>query len=205
MKPVMLIGTSARRRREIAESHFSRRYHMEYLSPGIDEKEIRSDDPYELTHRIAEAKMDALLTRVQDNSSLVGKIQSVDGAVAITFDQVVFWNGQIREKPESREEAIRFIKDYSASQLSTVQSTCVYSFTLRKRLSQATHTTTYYETLSEDDILRVVAQGDCLHSAGAFVVENADMKKHMIKIDPGTEEEVQGFSASTVEHLLSQL
>jgi len=50
---------------------------FEIVSPDIDEKAIRRDDPRELVEAIAQAKMDAVL-------------QKIDGdAIVITSDQVL--------------------------------------------------------------------------------------------------------------------
>ena len=78
-------------------------YKFTTMSPDIDEKAIRYNwryyftvltlfrdpDPTKLTLMIANAKADALLSKVTEPSIL------------ITSDQVIVCNGVIREKPES--------------------------------------------------------------------------------------------------------
>lgn len=205
MKPLLILGTSAPHRRSIAVQHLGDEYDIISISPDIDEKEFRSTDAYELTRHIAEDKMLAVLEKVKLNPSLLHDVSARAGSVAVTFDQVVVWKGEIREKPSSAEEAYRFIKSYSNSSLDTVQTTAVHSFALGKTLTESNKTTTYYNDLCAEDIHRVVSRGVCLHTAGAFVVEDADMAKNMESIDPGSQEEVQGFCISAVRSLLAKL
>ncbi|EPY25237.1 septum formation protein [Strigomonas culicis] len=218
MKPLMIIGTSATRRREIAMLHFGDAYELVFVSPDIDEKALRDSDPYKLTEVIARAKMDAVLDQVRGGESEgTAKRPQVDGkdlavclqerrrCVAVTFDQVVVWRGEIREKPESKEESLHFLATYSNSSLDTVQTTCLYDFDTQKWVTVPTKTTTYYRELTPERIQRVADKGHVMHAAGGFTVEDADMLACMIKIEPGTQEEVQGFSVAAVSHLLKEV
>ena len=56
------------------------------ISPDIDEKAIREADPEKLVLAIAHAKADAVSAQVKEPS------------IVIASDQVVVWNGQIRER-----------------------------------------------------------------------------------------------------------
>jgi septum formation protein len=204
-KPVMVVGTSASRRREIAKAHFGDVYDLVYLSPDIDEKQFRSNDPYSLTSLIAHGKMAALREKIIEDAAFQARIAQHPDSVAVTFDQVVYYHNEIREKPTSREEALSFIKSYSNDELGTVMTTVLYSFAKDLLVSKANTTLTSYREIPEDAIARVVERGQCLHTAGAFVVEDVDMQKSEIKIDPGTQEEVCGFSEKSVHALLEEL
>ena len=57
------------------------------MSTDIDEKAIRSDDPEQLTLLIANTKASAL------------EKQIAEPAILVTADQVVVFDGQIREEP----------------------------------------------------------------------------------------------------------
>ncbi|KPA84627.1 hypothetical protein ABB37_01149 [Leptomonas pyrrhocoris] len=204
-KPIMVVGTSAPRRREIAQTHFGDAFDLEYLSPDIDEKQFRSADPFSLTSLIAHGKMAALREKIAEDADLQARLAQRPGSVAVTFDQVVYYHNEIREKPESLEEAIAFIRSYSNNQLGTVMTTVLYSFAQDRMLSMPNTTLTFYREIPADAIARVVERGQCFHTAGAFVVEDADMKKSEVKIEPGTEEEVCGFSENSVRALLDDV
>ena len=90
----LILGSSSQFRRAVMDELG---FEYEVMAPEIDEKAIRIDDPDALVLAIAHAKADALVGAVEGE------------ALIITSDQVVVWNGQIREKPQDREEAKRFI------------------------------------------------------------------------------------------------
>ncbi|KPI90862.1 hypothetical protein ABL78_0095 [Leptomonas seymouri] len=201
-RPIMVVGTSAPNRREIAAAHFGATYDLVFLSPDIDEKQFRSPDPFALTSTIAHGKMAALREKIAVDADLRDRVAQHTDSVALTFDQVVYYNNDIREKPESRAEAIAFIRSYSNHHLGTVMTTVLYSFAKDRTLSMPNTTLTFYRAIPEDAIMRVVERGQCFHAAGAFVVEDEDMRRSEIKIDPGTQEEVRGFSEMSVRTLL---
>ncbi|KAG5496165.1 hypothetical protein JKF63_02466 [Porcisia hertigi] len=203
--PIMVVGTSSPRRREIAQRHFGVAFDLVFVSPDIDEKQIRHSDPFSLTRAIAQAKMEELRAKVARDKALQDSIAQRPGSVAVTFDQVVDYHGEIREKPESQAQAVAFIKSYSKDQLSTVMTTVLYDFDLKREVSMPNTTVTFYGEIPDEAIARVVERGDCLHTAGAFVVEDADMKRSEIKIDPGTEEDVCGFCNKSVLALLAAI
>ncbi|KAL7699982.1 Maf-like protein [Lotmaria passim] len=204
-KPIMVVGTSSLRRREISKTHFGDTYELVYLSPDIDEKRFRSSDPFELTSMIAHAKMAALREKIAEDTDQQARILQRPGSVAVTFDQVVYYHNEIREKPESKEEAIAFIKSYSNDELGTVMTTVLYSFDKDKLLSMPNTTLTFYREIPDDAIARVVERGQCFHTAGAFVVEDVDMHKSEVKIEPGTKEDVCGFCEKSVHTLLDDV
>lgn len=111
----------------------------------------------------------------------------------------------IREKPASPEEALFFIMSYACRSVYTVQCTVLYCFDSAIRShAENTTATRYGDGLTADVAARMVSRGTCLHTAGALVVEDADMQACMKQIYMGTEEEVRGFSARTLHALLGQ-
>jgi len=91
MKKVILGSSSENRRKLLPFACFE--------SPNIDEKAIRCDDPYTLPLEIAKAKAKALF-REED-------------AILITSDQIVLFDGSVREKPDGIQQAREFIESYS--------------------------------------------------------------------------------------------
>jgi septum formation protein len=79
------------------------------------EKAIRCEDPLQLPILIAIAKASALLLRYTDNMP----------RVIITCDQVVLFEGKIREKPVDDIEASYFLSSYSDKNVSTVSALCI--------------------------------------------------------------------------------
>ncbi|KAG5494646.1 hypothetical protein JIQ42_02261 [Leishmania sp. Namibia] len=201
----MVVGTSAPRRREIAQRHFGAAYDLVCLSPDIDERQIRDSDPYALTRKIAHAKMKELRAKVARDAELQRCIDQRPGSVAVTFDQVVTYHGEIREKPESKEQAVSFIMSYSNDHLGTVMTTVLYDFETGRQVSMPNTTLTSYGEIPDKTVACVVERGTCMHTAGGFVVEDEDMKRCEVGIIIGTEEEVCGFCEKSVRALLTDV
>ncbi|KAK7199708.1 Maf-like protein [Novymonas esmeraldas] len=203
--PIMVVGTGSAGRRAAAALHFSSSYELVYVSPDIDEKQIRHVDPFILTSAIAHAKMAELRAKVAQDTELQDRIARRQGSVAVTFDQVVYFHGEIREKPESVEEATAFIRSYSNNELDTVMTTVLHDFDTHVEASMPNTTRTFYREIPEEAIARVVQRASCLHNAGGFSVSDVDMKSSEIKIEPGTEEDVRGFCAASVRLLMAKV
>eukprot|EP00798_Chlamydomonas_sp_ICE-L_P025063 gene25063-10715_t len=116
-KPNIILGTASKSRRAIFDE-LSAQFQLTYSvqTADIDEKAIRYPDPSKLVLALGEAKRDAIIAK---------QSKKVPGSYLITCDQVVVWEGLIREKPESEEECRTFIEGYYQSPASTVGSTVV--------------------------------------------------------------------------------
>ncbi|CAB4287668.1 unnamed protein product [Prunus armeniaca] len=102
---IILGSASMARRKILAEMG----YEFTILTADIDEKSIRMDKPEELVMVLAEAKADAIISRLQSTSQ---PDEDAHATLLITADTVVVYEGIIREKPSSKEEAWNFIKGY---------------------------------------------------------------------------------------------
>ena len=93
---------------------------FDVVVPDIDEKAIGRrgfDSPTHLVRRIAIAKADAIQRECE---------KSHPHAVLLTGDQVVLFEGAIREKPRDRAEAREFIEGYSRSPVGTAGAICLH-------------------------------------------------------------------------------
>nr|KJB29568.1 hypothetical protein B456_005G107900 [Gossypium raimondii] len=114
----IILGSSSLPRRKILTEMG---YEFTLMSADIDEKGIRKEKPEELVMALAEAKADAILQRLP-----VGDyVKEAEPTLLITSDQVVVYEGVIREKPANEEEAHQFIKGYSGGHAATVGSVLV--------------------------------------------------------------------------------
>ncbi|CAI0436176.1 unnamed protein product [Linum tenue] len=126
-------------------------YQFTVMTADIDEKAIRKEKPEELVMALAEAKADAIVAKLQSINNLekiaeaetsvlvaadtaeailerlpIGDYaQRAEPTLLITTDQVVVYDGAIREKPSNEEEARQFMKDYSGGHAATVGSVVV--------------------------------------------------------------------------------
>ncbi|KAG2724854.1 hypothetical protein I3760_01G037700 [Carya illinoinensis] len=101
-----------------------------FTSADIDEKVIRREKPADLVMALAEAKADAIVSRLKSTAQFEVEAHST---LLITADTVVVYEGIIREKPSSKEEAREFIKGYSGGQAEVVGSVLVTNLKTGKR------------------------------------------------------------------------
>ena len=114
----LILGTSSIFRRKMFREHFQDFILQEanfeqFITPDIDEKAIRHDDPAKLCQMIAEAKCEAIL---KNHAEKLPK-----DSIILTFDQVVQCNGQLREKPVDKDQATS--KQRGASSSRTPENT----------------------------------------------------------------------------------
>jgi len=180
----------------------------------IDEKALgdRTENapPKELVLLLANAKMDRLVTELEENKP--DDLPQNNGEfVVLTGDQVVTCGGKILEKPESVEEAKEFVKSYASSPPSTVGSVVLYHHPSGTRVDGVDTATIHFnpETLKGDGsstlIDSLIEQGEPVMScAGGLMIEHPLTRQHVDKID-GTEDSVMGLSKDLVLRLLQEL
>ena len=116
----IVLGSSSSSRRQIMEML---QWPFEVMIPDIDEKAIRCDDHMKLPLLIAKAKADAIWERI--SSAAPPDNQPTAPFILITSDQVVYYNGEIREKPVNEEKARLFLSSYSGRAVSTISAVVV--------------------------------------------------------------------------------
>ena len=116
----IVLGSSSSSRRQIMEML---QWPFEVMVPDIDEKSIRCDDHMKLPLLIAKAKAEAIWERI--SSSAPPDDQPTEPFILITSDQIVYYNGEVREKPVSEEEASLFLSSYSGRAVSTISAVVV--------------------------------------------------------------------------------
>src|SRR3989338_3371662 len=114
----IILGSQSKGRKKILEEMG---YDFEVIPPNIDEKSIRMDDPVKLAMALANAKADAVILQITNDSLL------------ITSDTVVIWRGSIREKPENEKEAREFLTSYTLDPAETVTAVVVVNSSNGKR------------------------------------------------------------------------
>ncbi|KAI5684194.1 hypothetical protein M9H77_05422 [Catharanthus roseus] len=119
----LILGSSSIARRQILSEMG---YDFTIMTADIDEKSIRKEKPEELVMALAEAKADAIMSRLKGSTDLK---KSEKPVLLLTADTVVVYQGIIREKPSSKEEARKFIKDYSGGHTAVVGSVVITNLT----------------------------------------------------------------------------
>lgn len=139
---------------------------FESMSPDIDEKAIRDHDPETLTLRIAHAKADALIPNI------------AGPALLVTADQVIVFEGEIREKPLSKEQARDFIRSYAQKLVEVVNGVVVTNTATGKRAEGTDKASVTYKASLATVVDEIIENSLAMQAAGALVVENHIMRAH---------------------------
>ncbi|XP_042452774.1 7-methyl-GTP pyrophosphatase-like isoform X1 [Zingiber officinale] len=176
------------------------RFHHHGQSADIDEKEIRMEKPEELVMALAEAKADAIISKLRSN----GFNEQDDGpTLLITADQVVVHGGMIREKPSSPEEAHEFIKGYSQGHASTVGSVLVTNLKTGVRKGGCDKSEIYFHKIPDNVIANLIEEGDVLYVAGGLMVEHP-LTSPFVEAIVGTIDSVMGLPKALTKKLIDE-
>jgi septum formation protein len=193
---IILGSSSAARRKILSEMG----YQFTLMSADIDEKSIRKDTPEELVMALAEAKAEAILQRLPVGDYL----KDAEPTLLITSDQVVVYEGVIREKPSSKEEARQFLKDYSGRQAATVGSVLVTNLKTGLRKGGSDRVDIYFNEIPDEIIEKLVDEGITLYVAGGLIIEHPLIFPYVKEV-VGTTDSVMGLPKDLTEKLLKEV
>ncbi len=164
-------------------------YPFTVMHASIDEKLIRSDDYHELPILIARAKARALLPQI------------TEPALLITADLVVLCNGELREKPESYDQAKTYLESYSHNVAKTVSAVVVTNIVTGIQQEGIDCTAVYFNEIPDLAIQQMLDQGAVMHTAGALIIEDPLVAPHVQKIE-GDLDSVIGLPMKLLERLI---
>ena len=196
--PRFVLGSKSASRRAILEAA-AVGVPFDVVVPDIDEKAIGDrahDDPLDLVSKIALAKADALTSSVNTDSH--------PGAVLLTGDQVVTYEGAIREKPASVEEARAFIESYGRAPCGTVGAVCLHDVDSGRRVLGVDVAQITYASMHSEVVDELVADEQTMWCAGGLMVEHPASAAYLKSIDGGVDS-VMGLSSRLVASLLAEL
>ncbi|XP_074282497.1 uncharacterized protein LOC141607016 isoform X1 [Silene latifolia] len=220
----IILGSKSIARRKIMEEMG---YKFTILTADIDEKAIRKEKPEDLVMALAEAKADAIISKLQiadkqvndheptlllsadtaeaTKSELIIGDHSTDAApsILITGDQVVVYEGMVREKPSSEEEARQFMKDYSGKKASTVSSVLVTNLQTGFRKGEWDKVEILFDVIPEEVIDNLIKEGDVLHVAGGLIIEHP-LILPLVKEVVGTTDSVMGLPKAVTKRLIEE-
>ncbi|XP_019072155.1 uncharacterized protein LOC100242088 isoform X3 [Vitis vinifera] len=199
---IILGSASVARRKILAEMG----YEFTVMTADIDEKGIRKEKPEELVMAIAEAKL--METSSQAEAILpklpVGHYKmDAEPTLLITSDQVVVYEGMVREKPSSKEEARQFIKDYSGGHAATVGSVIITNLKTGFRKGGWDKVEIYFHEIPDEMINKLIEEGTVLYVAGGLIIEHP-LILPFIKEVVGTTDSVMGLPKALTERLIKE-
>ncbi|KAF5463996.1 hypothetical protein F2P56_014113 [Juglans regia] len=170
-------------------------YEFTIMSADIDEKVIRREKPADLVMALAEAKADAIVSRLKSTAQFEAEALAT---LLITADTVVVYEGIIREKPSSKEEAREFIKGYSGGQAEVVGSVLVTNLKTGKRKGGWDRAEVYFYNIPDEVIDSLINEGITLNVAGGLMLEHP-MTLPFVEAVVGTTDTVMGLPKALTE------
>lgn len=167
-------------------------YDFEVISPQLDEKSIRLEDPSALALSLAHAKADAVLAELRHS------------ALVIAADQVVAYAGQIREKPGSADEAQEFMRTSGDAPSETVSAVVVVDSETGRRASGVDVVRIFLRPLPDDLIEDRIADGEIFYCAGALRIEDPLLAPYIERIE-GTMDSVMGLPKELTARLIAEV
>lgn len=151
---MLILGSSSPYRAELLK-----KLGLEFqtFSPNIDEGRKANESPKELVLRLATQK-----------AQEVAKHKS---GIIIASDQVATLYGEILNKPNTKENAIKQLTKQSGNRVQFLTSLCVLDSQTNKSEVIVDTFTVYFKTLSVAQITRYIDKEDVLNCAGSFKSE----------------------------------
>ncbi|KAL8123790.1 hypothetical protein AgCh_011693 [Apium graveolens] len=194
-------------------------YEFTIMSADIDEKAIRMEKPEDLVVALAEAKADAIISRLKTMDEYDEDASSKEPTLLITADTVSTFQPEfnhafdsneaihelwtVREKPSDKKEARQFIKGYSGGQASVVGSVVVSNLTTGKRTRGWDRCEVYFHEIPDEVIDSLVEEEIMLKVAGGLTIEHP-LTLPLIDTVVGSFDSVMGLSKSLAEKLIQE-
>jgi septum formation protein len=167
-------------------------YDFTVIDPNIDEKCIRNDDPEKLVLKLAYAKAQAILPKINEP------------ALLITSDQVVRCNGKILEKPKDKNEAREFLQMYMQHPAETITAVTITNTANKKQASGVDIAKIWFRQIPENMIKQIASQEYVVNCAGGFSLDDLMLKKYITKIN-GSPESITGLPVELTERLMLEV
>ncbi|XP_059637950.1 uncharacterized protein LOC132279905 isoform X2 [Cornus florida] len=193
---IILGSSSVARRKILAEMG----YEFTLMTADIDEKSIRTEKPEELVMAIAEAKADAIISKLHATDR---QEKDVKPTLLVAADTVVVYEDTIREKPSNEEEARQFIKGYSGRHAATVSSVLVTNLKTGIRKGGCDKVEIFFHDIPDHIVDNLIEEGMVLNVAGGLIIEHPLILPYVKQV-VGTTDSVMGLPKALTERLIKE-
>lgn len=186
----IILGSSSIYRKEVMDSFG---YDFVTMSPDIDEKAIRIENPYELPSLIADAKRMALVEKISEP------------AILITADQVVVCDNQLYEKPVTEEDVKNAFVKYSAGYpAETVSALVVTNTETGNYYGGLDIAKVYFKPVPAEVVEEFIKTGVPFTNAGSFDHAHDLISPYIDRIE-GDNDSVMGLPIKLLKELIAKV
>lgn len=186
-----LASKSPRRRLLLSEAGFDFDVVLSASSDSVDESVLPDESPAEYVLRVTREKA------LWGFSAIQGKPL----APVLAADTTVALNGKIYGKPANRQEAFRFLKDFSGKTHEVLTAVCLMDVCGRPH-EALSRTLVTFRALSENEIEDYIATGEPFDKAGGYGIQG-EAQKFVVKTE-GSYSGVIGLPLTLTKKLLSE-
>ena len=147
---------------------------------------------------LAEAKAVAILARLASRPAAPGRRTR---ELLITADQVVCFNGQVREKPADSAQAAAFLAGYSGASVRTVGALRVTDVASGRSAGALDVAEVFFRPIPDATLRELAADPALLGCAGGLMVEHPLLAPSVERIEGGIDS-VMGLGKATLAALL---
>jgi septum formation protein len=140
--------------------------HPEVVVSGVDESQVRLDDPAGLAEELARLKARAVADEVESRPQ-----DGQEPPLVVGCDSVLELDGEIHGKPADADEAVRRWRSMRGRSGVLHTGHCLIDTADGRELSRAADTVVHFAELDDAEIDAYVATGEPLHVAGAFTLD----------------------------------
>lgn len=193
----LILGSSSIYRRQVFADMG---YDFRVMTADIDEKAIRKESPEDLVIAIAVAKADAIVSKLQTRDN---QVQDAEPTLLVAADTVVVYEGTVREKPSSKEEARKFMKDYSGGSAQVVSSVVVTNLKTGFRKGEWDRVEISFHEIPDDIIDKLIEEGIVSNVAGGLITEHPLISPYVRKL-VGAVDSLMGLPMAITEKLIKE-
>ena len=200
----IILGSGSKWRKQVMDE-----LKVEYTvkTADIDEKAVTAGfsdrkvaDPSQLTLAVANAKADAILKKMVEEDGLENEMKS-NGYLLITCDQVVQYQGEIREKPVDEEECRKHLKSYISHPAIMYSAIVVTNTKTMKRFQGVDKCVQHFKPFPDDVVDYLIKEGSIMHTCGSLRIDAEEMNPYLGERE-GTIDSVLGLPTKLLLQLL---
>ena len=152
MKQLILASSSPRRQQLLSELGIT----FKVIKPKIDEKAVSLPTPKETVETLAQLKAKQIELNSKDE-------------IVLAADTIVVCDGEIFEKPVSKDDAFRMMKTYSGKTHDVITAVAIRS--LDQEVVFSVTTTVEFWTLTDEEIVNYINTDEPYDKAGAYGIQ----------------------------------